>query len=143
MLGLKKRHQCSDQRFCRIRAPCVASTAARTEGKEEQMTRSLKREKRCRAKNGSLRNTSTDSKAVTFVILKSRANALIRKERSSQTSEARREASRNKFVEKGEVLVRMESFGKVDRSKNRLKARLGFVKLIQNELRKIKDFDSE
>ena len=80
---------------------------------------------------------------MTFVILKNRTNAPIRKERSSQTSEARREASRNKFVEKGEVLVRMESFGKVDRSKNRLKARLGFVKLIRNELRKIKDFDSE
>ena len=45
MLGLKKRHQCSDQRFCRIRAPCVVSTAAETEEKEEQMTRSLKREK--------------------------------------------------------------------------------------------------
>ena len=40
LLGLRGRHQYSDQRFNRNRAPCVASTAVGTEGKEDQMARS-------------------------------------------------------------------------------------------------------
>ena len=40
LLGLRGRHQYSDQRFNRIRAPCVASTALGTKGKEDQMARS-------------------------------------------------------------------------------------------------------
>ena len=51
------------------------------------------------AKNGSLQNTSTDSKGATFGILINHASAPIRKERLSPTSKARREASRNQFVE--------------------------------------------
>ena len=39
-LGLRGRHQYSDQRYNRNRAPCVASTAVGTEGEEDQMTRS-------------------------------------------------------------------------------------------------------
>ena len=42
-----------------------------------------------RAKNGSLRNTSTDSKGTAFVILINHANTLIRKERLSPTSKAK------------------------------------------------------
>ena len=38
-LGLIGRHQYSDQRSNRNRAPCVASTAMVTEGKEDQMAR--------------------------------------------------------------------------------------------------------
>ena len=37
-LGLKRRHQYSDQRSNRDRALCVASTAVGTEGEEDQMT---------------------------------------------------------------------------------------------------------
>ena len=55
-----------------------------------------------RAKNESLRNTSTDSKEAS-------ASAPIRKERLSPTSKARRETSRNKFVEKGGVLDRVKN----------------------------------
>ena len=51
-----------------------------------------------RAKNGSLRNTSTESKGTTFVILINHACAPIRKERLSPTNKARREASRNEFI---------------------------------------------
>ena len=40
LLGLIGRHQYSNQRSNRIRAPCVASTAVGTEGEEEQMARS-------------------------------------------------------------------------------------------------------
>ena len=40
LLGLKGRHQYSDQRFNRNRAPCVASTTVGTEGEEDQMARS-------------------------------------------------------------------------------------------------------
>ena len=43
-----------------------------------------------RAKNGSLRNTSTDSKGTTFVILINHASAPIRMERLSPTSKTRR-----------------------------------------------------
>ena len=69
------------------------------------------------AKNGSLRNTSTDSKGTTFVILKNHISAPIRKERLSPSSKARREASRNQFVEKGRMPDRVKSFEKsiVDR----------------------------
>ena len=40
LLGLKGSHQYSDQRSNRNRAPCEASTAVGTEGKEDQMARS-------------------------------------------------------------------------------------------------------
>ena len=40
LLGLRGRHQYSDQRSNRNRAPCVASTAMGTEGEEDQMARS-------------------------------------------------------------------------------------------------------
>ena len=63
-----------------------------------------------RAKNGSLQNTLTDSKETTFVILKNHRSAPIAKEKLSPTSKARREASRNKFVEKGWVTDRVKIF---------------------------------
>ena len=53
-----------------------------------------------RAKNGSLRNTTTDSKGAAFVILLNLASAPIKKERLGPTSKARREASRNQFMER-------------------------------------------
>ena len=40
LLGLRGRHQYSDQHSNRNRAPCVASTAKGTEWEEEQMARS-------------------------------------------------------------------------------------------------------
>ena len=40
LLGLRGRHQYSDQHSNRNRAPCVASTAVETEGEEDQMARS-------------------------------------------------------------------------------------------------------
>ena len=40
MLGLRGRHQYSDQRSNRNKAPCVASTAVGTEKQEDQMARS-------------------------------------------------------------------------------------------------------
>ena len=40
LLGLRGRHQYSDQHCNRNRAPCVASTAVGTEGEEDQMARS-------------------------------------------------------------------------------------------------------
>ena len=39
LLELRRRHQYSDQRSNRNRAPCVASTAARTDKEEDQMVR--------------------------------------------------------------------------------------------------------
>ena len=85
-----------------------------------------KREK-FRAQNGSLRNISTDPKGATFVILKNQASTLIIKERSSPTSKARTEASRNEFVEKVRVPERIESFREVYSSENRRIVRPGFV----------------
>ena len=75
-----------------------------------------------RAKNGSLRSTSTDSKGTTFVILINRRSAPIRKERLSPTSKARREASRNKFVEKGGMPDRVKSFREIDSRQDRSRA---------------------
>ena len=47
-----------------------------------------------------------------------------------------KEASRNKFVGKGKVPDRVESFGEVDSSKNRQRVWSEFVKLIRNRPRK-------
>ena len=60
----------------------------------------------------------------------------IRKEKLSRTSKARREASQNKFVEKGEVPDRVESFPEINSSESRPRSQLEFVKPIQNGLRK-------
>ena len=92
-----------------------------------------------RAKNGSLRNTSTDSKGTTFVILKNHASAPIRKERLNPTSKARRKASRNQFVEKGRMPDRVKSFREIDSRQDRPTARPGFVKPIRNGLRKVQN----
>ena len=92
-----------------------------------------------RAKNGSLRNTSTDSKGTTFVILKNHTSAPVRKERLSPTSKARREASRNEFVEKGGMPDRVKSFREIDSRQDRPRARPGFVKPIRNGLRKVQN----
>ena len=98
----------------------------------------MKREKN-RVKNGSLRNTSTDSKETTFVILKNHTSAPVRKERLSPTSKARREASRNKFVEKGGMPDRVKSFREIDSRENRPRARPGFAKPIRNGLKKVQN----
>ena len=70
------------------------------------------------------------------MILINHASALIRKERLSLKSKARREASRNKFVEKSGMPDRVKRFGKTTSSENRLRARPGFVKPIRNGLSK-------
>ena len=70
------------------------------------------------------------------MILINHASAAIRKERLSPTSKARREASRNEFVEKGRMPDRVKSFGEIDGSKNRPRAQSGLVKPIRNGLRK-------
>ena len=72
------------------------------------------------------------------MIVINHTSAPIRKERLSPTSKARREASRNELVEKGGTPDRVESFGKINSRKDRPRARPGFVKLIQNGLRKLK-----
>ena len=61
------------------------------------------------------------------MILKNHASTSIRKKRLSPTSKARREASRNEFVEKGGVPDRVESVGEFDNSKNCPPARLEFA----------------
>ena len=59
-----------------------------------------------------------------------------RKKRSSPTSITRRKTSQNELVEKGRMPDRVDSFREVDCGKNRPRARLGFVKPIQNGLTK-------
>ena len=51
-----------------------------------------------------------DSKGTAFVILMNHASTPIRKKRLSPTSKARREASRNEFVEKGRIPNKVESY---------------------------------
>ena len=80
-----------------------------------------------------------DSKETTFVILINHEKVPIRKERLSPTSKARREASRNKCVEKGGMPDRVESFGKINSRQSHPRARPGFVKPIRNGLRKVQN----
>ena len=88
----------------------IVSVKKATDGRRQRSRKiiDIQREKYW-AKNGSLRNTSTDSKATAFVILKNHASAPVRKERLSPTSKARREASRNEFKGKGGMPDRVES----------------------------------
>ena len=89
-----------------------------------------------RGKNEFLQNIS---KGTTFVTLKDHASAPIRKESLSPTSKGRREASRNEFMEKCGVPDRVKSFGEIDSSEDRPRARPGFVKSIRDGLRKIQN----
>ena len=99
----------------------------------------MKMREKNRAKNGSLRNTSADSKGTTFVILIDHRSAPIRKERLSPMSKARREACRNEFMEKGRMPDRVKSFREIDSRENRPRVWPGFVKPIRNGLRKIQN----
>ena len=118
----------------------IVSVKRAADGREQRGRKIIDEEKeKYRAKNGSLRNTSTDSKETAFVILINHASAPIRKERLSPTSKARREASRNKFVEKGGVPNRVKSCGEIDSRENRPRARPGFVKPIRNGLKKVQN----
>ena len=157
LIGLRGRHQYSDQRSNRNRAPCVVSTAVGTEegggpndqivnikraadGRTQRSSKIIdKKREKYRAKNESLQNTSTDSKGTTFVILINHRSASVRKERLSPTIKARMEASRNKFVEKGGMPNRVESFREINCSEDRRRARPGFVKPIRNGLRKVQN----
>ena len=114
----------------------------RTADGRRQRSRKIINEERekYRAKNGSLRNTSTDSKGTTFVILIDHTSAPVTKERLSPTSKARRDASRNQFVEKGGMPDRVKSFREINSRQDRPRAWPGFVKPNQNGLRKIQNF---
>ena len=89
-----------------------------------------------RIKNGFLWNTSSTQK---FVIFNGHASAPIGKERLSPTNKARREASRNKVMKDNGMPDRDKSFKEVDNRKDLRRARFGFVKPIQNGLRKKKN----
>ena len=86
----------------------------------------MKREKYS-AQNGFLQNTSTDSKGTTFVILENHRSAPVRKERLGPTRKARREASRNQFVEKDGVPDRVKSSKEVDSSENSPRTQPGLL----------------
>ena len=118
----------------------IVSVKRAADGRRQKGRKIIDKEKeKYMAKNGSLRNTSTDSKAMTLVILINHRSAAIRKERLSPTSKQSREASRNEFVEKGGMPDRIKSFGEIDSKENHPRARPGFVKPILNELRKMKN----
>ena len=102
----------------------------------DEAGRSLMNREKNRTKNGSLRSTSTNSKKTTLVILINHRSAPIRKKRLSSTSKARKEASHNKFMEKGGMPDRVKSFQEVNSRQDRPRARPGFVKPIRNGLRK-------
>ena len=109
----------------------IVSVKRTADGRRQRDRKIINKEReKYRAKNGSLRNTSTDSKGITFVILINHRSPPIRKERLSPTSKARREASRNQFVEKGGTPDRVKSFREIDSREDRPRARPGFVKPI-------------
>ena len=118
----------------------IVSVKRAADGRRQRGRKIINEEReKYRAKNGSLRNTSTDSKRATLVILINHASLPIRKERMSPTSKARRKASRNEFMGMGGVPDKVGSFGKINNGENRPRARPGFVKLIRDGLRKIKN----
>ena len=118
----------------------IVSVMRAADGRRQRSRKIINEEReKYRAKNGSLRNTTTDSKGTTFVILKDHRSAPIRKERFSLSSKARREASRNQFVEKGRMPDRVKSFREIDSRQDCPRAQPGFVKPIRNGLRKVQN----
>ena len=101
----------------------IVSVKRAANGRRQRSSKIINEEgEKYRAKNGSLQNTSTDSKGAAFVILIDHTSAPIRKKRLSPTSKARREASRNKFVEKGGMPDRVKSFREIDSRQDRPRA---------------------
>ena len=118
----------------------IVSVKRAVDGRRKKSRKIINEEReKNRAKNGFLRNTSTDSKGTTLVILINHTSAPVRKKRLSPTSKTRREASRNKFVEKGGMSDRVKSFRKIDSRQDRPRARPRFVKPIRNELRMVQN----
>ena len=118
----------------------IVSVMRAADGRRQRIRKIINEEReKYRVKNGSLRNTSTDSKETNSVILKDHRNAPIRKKRLSPSSKARREVTRNEFVEKSGMPDRVKSFGEIDSRQDRPRVRPGFVKPIRNGLRKIKN----
>ena len=115
----------------------IVSVKRTADGRRQRSRKIIdKKREKYKAKNGSLRNTSTDSKGATFVILIDHRSVPIRNERLNPTSKAKREASQNEFVKKSGMPDRNKSFGEIDSRQNHPRARPGFVKPIQNGLRK-------
>ena len=113
----------------------IVSVKRAADGRRQRGRKIINEEgEKYRAKNGSLRNTSTDLKGTTFVILINHASTPIRKERLSPSGKARREASRNQFVEKDGMPDRVKSFREIDSKQDRPRAWPGFVKPIRNGL---------
>ena len=71
----------------------------------------MKRENRTGLTTNPCRTPRWTQKERLFMILINYASTPVRKERLSSTSKARREASQNKFVEKGRMPDRVKSFG--------------------------------
>ena len=118
----------------------IVSVKRAADGRRQRSQKIIdKKREKYRAKNGSLRNTSTDSKGAAFVILINHVSAPIRKEMFSPTSKARREASRNEFMKKGGMPDRAKSFREINGGEDRPRARPGYVKPIQNGLRKVQN----
>ena len=114
-----------------------------TDGRRQRSRKIINEEReKDRVKNGSLWNTSTESKGAAFVILTNHASAPDRKESLRLRNKVRREAGRKKFMEKGGLLDKVESFREIDGSKDCARAPPGFVKPIRNRRRK-KRFDLE
>ena len=68
----------------------IVSVKRADDGRRQRSRKIINEEReKYRAKNGSLRNTSTDSKGTTFVILINHRSAPIRKKRLSPTSKVR------------------------------------------------------
>ena len=127
LLGLRGRHQYSDQRSNRNRAPCVVSTAVGTEGEEDQMARSSAKRKQLTEEGREARRSLMKIEKSTgprtnpcgtprwtrkqrLVILKNYTSVPVRKERLSPTNKTRKEASRNEFMEKSGMPDRVKSF---------------------------------
>ena len=80
------------------RAKWPVSVKRAADGRRQRSRKIINEEReKYRAKNGSLQNTSTDSKGATFVILKGHASAPIRKERW-ESNEQSKEGGQPKSV---------------------------------------------
>ena len=143
LLTLRGKHQCSDQHSSRMRASCVASAAAGTEGmplpqREQLMEESrdakrllMKREKRTGSKTRPCGTLRWNYGKRNGLILINHASALIRKKKLSPSKkQGRGQPSRNKLIEENRTPDKIKSFKEVHSRTNRPRDRLRFVKSI-------------
>ena len=153
MLEFRGRHQYSDQRSNRnsfLRGlhrsgdrgggepnGQIVSIKRATDGRRQRGLKIINEErKKDSAKNGTLRNTSMDSKGAAFVTLKNHASRTCQKGKIESNEQSKKGGQPNGVGRKGRDARQSQKFREIYSREDRPTTRPGFVKPIQSGLEK-------